>query len=109
VQTILIYVGPEGWDFGDLMPSRIGVVAVKGGTTPAAVGRLDLERFAELFGRDKVPSVAGMSGLAPALPPGRRRRRPTLDLDGGRVGRGWPGGVGGILVEPGFKLSDPSL
>ena len=107
MQPVLIDVGLNRRDLGDLVPERVGVVTLERGTTPAAVGRLDLVRVPELFGWDESPGVAGMSWLAATLPPGGRCGRPPLELDRGRVGRGRLGGVGGVLAEPDLQIRDP--
>jgi hypothetical protein len=109
VESVFIDVGTNRRDFGDLMSNRVKVFALEGGPTASTVRRLDLERLSEVLGRDQRPGVALVSRLAPALPPRRRNGRPPLELDGGRVGRGRLGGVGGVLIELGLQIGDPLL
>jgi hypothetical protein len=109
VESVFIDVGANRRDLGDLMSQRVDVFALEEGTTASTVRRLDLEGLSELLGRDQRPGVALVSGLAPALPPGRRGGRPPLELYGGRVGRGRLGGVRGVLIEQGLQGDDPLL
>jgi hypothetical protein len=109
VESVFIDVGANRRDLSDLMSHRVEVFALEGGTTASTVRRLDLESLSELLGRDQRSGVAGVSGLAPSLPPGRRSGRPPLELDGGWVGRGRLGGVGGVLIESDLQVDDPLL
>jgi hypothetical protein len=86
VEAILIDIGADRRDLGDLVPDRIRILAFEPGTAAAAPGRLDLECFADLMGRDERAGVSLVTGLPSAFPPRRRGGRPALDLDGGRVG-----------------------
>ncbi len=72
MEPVFIDVGPSGWDLGNLMPHRVGIVALERGTTTAAAGRLDLERISQPLGWDEGTGVAGMSGAG-----GRDPIRPT--------------------------------
>ena len=67
------------------------------------------EFFAELFGWNQRPGVSLVTGLTSALAPGRRDRRSPLELDGGRIGGGGLGRIGGVEVEPRLQLGDRLL
>ena len=71
--------------------------------------RPDLESLSDLVGWDECSGVALVTDLATPPPPGRRGGRPSFHFDGRRIGRGWLGGVGGVLVEPSLQVSDPLL
>jgi hypothetical protein len=109
VESVLIDVGTDGRDLGDLVSHGIGIISLKRGATALALRRLDLEGLSKLLGWDKRPGVSFVTGLSSALPPGRRGRRPPLKLDGGRIGGGRLGRIGGVEVEPRLQLGDASL
>jgi hypothetical protein len=109
VEAILIDVGTNRWDLGDLVSQGLGIVPLERDATASALRRLDLEGLSELFGWDQRPDVAFVARLSSALAPGRRDRRSPLELDGGRIGGGGLGRVGGIEVEPRLQLGDSFL
>ena len=104
---VFVHHGLYGGHFGDLVPDRLGVVALQHLVAPPAFGRLAVDDVAELLGRYKRTGLAAMAGLtAPLLarsPSGR------TSLDRGGIGGGWLGGVGGVLVEPLLQVGDPPL
>ena len=107
MEPVLVHHRLDRRHLGDLVPERLGVVAVQGVAAPAAVRRLALDDLAELLGRDQRPGVTAMAGLpAPLLARGGGRG-PSLDRGG--IGRGGLGGVGGVLAEPLLQLGDPPL
>ena len=110
VESVFIDVGADRRDLGDLVPQRDRGLhpGAQAPQPPQCVG-LTSKVSRSLLGRDQRPGVSLVAGLAATLPPGRRGRRPPLDLHGGRVGRGRLGRVGGVLVEPRLQLSDPLL
>jgi hypothetical protein len=109
VEVVFIHVGTDRRDFSELVSQGIGIVSLKRGATALAVRRLDLERLSQLFGWNQRSGVSFMAGLSSAVAPGRRDRRSPLELDGGRIGGGGLGRIGGVEVEPCLQLDDPSL
>src|SRR5262245_50869801 len=100
MEPILIDVGTNRRDLSDLMSQGLGIVTLECGATASALRRLDLEGLSKSFGRDQRTGVSFVAGLASTLEPGRRGRRPPLELDGGRIGGGRPGRISGIEAEP---------
>ncbi len=96
-------------DLRDLVPHRIGIFSLEHGTTAHAVRRLDLEGLAELIRRDQRPAVALVTGLAAAIPPGRRSWRASLDVHVQRNRSRRLRRVGGVLVKPRLQVGDPFL
>ena len=109
VEAVFIDVGTDGRDLSDLVSQGIGIVSLQCGATALALRRLDLEGLSKLFGWDQRPGVSLVTGLSSALAPGRRDRRSPLELDGGRIGGGRLGRIGGVEVEPRLQLGDPPL
>ena len=107
MEPVLVDHGADRRHLGDLMPERLGVVTGEGVAAPAALRRPALDDLAEPLGRDQRADVTTMAGLAaPLLARGRGR---WSSLERGRVGGGWPGGVGGVPAEPLLQLGDPPL
>jgi hypothetical protein len=79
------------------------------GATALTLRRLDFEGLSKLFGRDQRSGVSFVARLSSRLAAGRRGRRSPLEPDRGRIGGGGLGRIGGIEVEPGLQLGDPSL
>jgi hypothetical protein len=107
MEPVFVHHRLDGWDFGDLVPERLGVVAVQLLAAPAALLRFALDTLPELLGRDQDSGMMAMTGLpAPLLPRGGSRRS---SLDRGGIGGRGLGGVGGILVESLLQIGDPLL
>jgi hypothetical protein len=94
-------------DLGDLMKQGLGILTDQAMATPSAVRGLADDGLMDLLGRDQWPAVAAMAGLSPTPLAGRGGERASLD--GGGIGGRGLGGVGGILVELFFEVSDPLL
>jgi len=94
-------------DLGDLMAQGLEVLTGQARTTTAAVRGLAVEGLVALLGGDQGPGVPAMAGLSAAPLAGRGSGRASLD--GGGIGRRRLGGVGGVLVEAFFEVSDPAL
>jgi hypothetical protein len=109
MESVLIDVGTDRRDLGDLVPYWIGVVSLQRGAAASAVRRFDLDGLSDLLGWDECSGMALVTGLSSALSSGRRGRRSPLELDGRGVGGGGLGRVGGVQVEPGLQLGDPLL
>jgi hypothetical protein len=107
MEPVFIHRRFDGWDLGDLMPERFGVVAVQRLTTPAARLRLAVDDMPELLRRDQGSGVPAMTGLPTGLL-SRGGSRGTA-FDRGRIGGRGPGGVGGVLVEAFLQFSDALL
>ena len=80
MEPVLINIGANWWDLGDLVPDRLRIVPLKGRTAAQALRRLDLESPTDLVGQDECSGMPLVAGLAPPLPTGRGGRRPTFDL-----------------------------
>jgi hypothetical protein len=107
VESILVHHGEDRRQFGDLMPERLRVIAVEGIAAPATFGRLALDDLAESLRGDQGAGLTSMAGLATPLRARAGSRGASLDRGG--IGRGWLGGVGGVLVEPLLRFGDPPL
>jgi hypothetical protein len=105
MEPVLVHHGPDRRHLGDLVPERLGVVAGQGVAAPAASRRPALDDLADGLGRDQGADVTLMSGLAAPLLARGGGRGPSLD--GGWVGGGRPGGVGGVPAQPLLQLGDP--
>lgn len=107
MEPVLVHHGLDRRDLGDLMPERLGVVAVQRVTTPAARRRLAVDDLPEPLGRDQGSGVTAMTGLATGPLPRGGSRGTAFDR-GGIGGRG-PGGVGGVPVEALLQVGDALL
>jgi hypothetical protein len=107
MEPVFIHRRPDRRQLGDLVSDRFGVVAVQLLVAPTAFRRLAVDDLAKLLGWYEWSSLAMMAGLATPLLARGGDRRPPLDRRG--IGGGWPGGVGGVLVEPLFQVGDPPL
>ena len=99
MQAVFVDVGADGRDLGHPVSQGIGIVSPQRGATSLALRRLDLEGLAEVFGWYQRSGVSLVTGLSPALAPGRRGRRSPLELDGGRIGGGGPGRISGVELS----------
>ena len=94
-------------DLSDLMAQRLRVRTGQVVAAAAAVRGPTVEDLVDLLWGDQGPGVTAMAGLStPSL---ARGSRGGASLDGGRVGGRGLGGVGGVLVEAFFEVSDPLL
>ena len=107
MEAVLVHRRLDRRHLGDLVPQRLGVVAVEIVAAATATRRLALEDLPESFGRDQSPGVMAMAGLPAPLAARGGGRRPALDR--GRVGRRGLGGIRGVLAEPLLQLDDPPL
>ena len=109
--------GRHGWQFGDLMPGRFGVVGAgldRQGTmaTGTGLGPVVLDEV-DALGRQASAVMPAMAGLAAGPASGRWPARWFGGME--RVGRGWQRAVGGVLLELeeqfvdlSFEPGDPS-
>src|SRR5690606_1166472 len=94
VEPALVHRRLDRRDLGDLMPQRLGVLAVEVVAAAAARRRLAVDDLPEPLRRDQGPAAVAVAGLAAPLP----ARGATLGwpLHRGGIGRWRPGGVGGV-------------
>jgi site-specific DNA recombinase len=92
-------------DLGDLMAQGLGILTGQAVAATSAVRGLAIEGLVDLLGGNQGAGVAVMAGLPSTPLAGGSGGRPSLD--GGGIGRRRLGGVGGVLVEPLFEVSDP--
>ncbi len=109
MEAVFIDVGTDGRDLSDLVSQGIGIVPLQRGATTLALRRPDLEGLSKLSEWDQRSGVSLVTRLSSALAPGRRDRRPPLELDGGRIGVRWLGRIGGIEVEPRLQFGNAPL
>ena len=83
-------IGADFGQLGDLMPDRLGVLAVQLVAAPPALRRLAVDNPAKLLGRDERAVMTAMAGLPAPFLARRRGRRPSLDR-GGIGGGKWKG------------------
>jgi hypothetical protein len=104
MESVVIHHRPDRGPFRDLVPERVGIMALKIVTAPATVLGLALDHLPELLGRDQGPGVRTRAGLSAPLPARGGSRWPAVDR--GRIGGGGLGRVGGVHVEPLFPIGD---
>jgi hypothetical protein len=107
VEPVFVHDRLDRGHFGDLMSQRCGIIAIEVVTTTTALRRLAVDDLPEGFGRDQGSAMVAMADLPTPLPAGGGGRRSSLD--GGRIGGGWLGRVGGVGVEPLLQVGDTSL
>jgi hypothetical protein len=97
--------GPDGRHVPDLMTQRLRVVAVKRLLAMAAD-----RRFAVVDGVgviDEGTLDLGVPVLTARFVAGRRLGRGAFEAR--RVGGGWLGGIGGVLLQSGFEVGEASF
>lgn len=104
MQLVLGHLGADRRQLQHLVAQRLRVVAPKGVAAPAAAGGLEDVRA---VGREQRPLLALVPGLTAGAAAGGEPWRSPLDPR--RVGRGRPGGVGGVLVEALLEVIDLPL
>jgi hypothetical protein len=90
--------------FCHLVEQRSGVLTGEVMATASALQGLAVAGLVDSLGGDQGAGVTAMSGLPSASLARGRSGRPSLDRR--RVGGRRLGGVGGVLVEPLFEVSD---
>jgi len=78
----LVHHGADRRQPGDLMPDRLGVIALQHLVAPPALGRFAVDDVAELFGGHERVGLASMAGLPASFLARSRSRRTSLERGG---------------------------
>ena len=101
---VFVDLGLDRRQLGHLVAPRLDILSAQRMAAAPAFGRLTVRDRCDALGRHQGPHPAGMP--LPPTPSLLRWRLGWLPLDTDRVGRWWPGAVGGVLIEAALEILD---